>query len=117
VRKKKNDDPHDFLNWKNAGIIPHQMLSARSLVYRRALTRSYATTAPPHALVLLEHRQGVIEPSSLSALTAAEQLGGPVTGLVLGGPDQVQDVVEKAKKYISIPHLKESANRCAHVPG
>ena len=71
-----------------------------TLVCRRALVRAYATSSPPHALVLLEHRQGIIDPSSLSALTAATQLGGPITGLVVGGPDEVHDVVEKAKKYV-----------------
>jgi electron transfer flavoprotein alpha subunit len=74
------------------------MLSARSFICRRALTRAYATSLSPNALVLLEHRQGVIDPSSLSAITAAQKLGGSVTGLVIGGPDQVNDVVEKAKK-------------------
>ena len=77
------------------------MLRARSLVTaHRLFTRAYATAPSPHALVFLEHRDGVIEPSSLSALTAAQQLGGSVTGLVLGGPDQVPTVLERAKKYI-----------------
>jgi electron transfer flavoprotein alpha subunit len=64
----------------------------------RALARAYATSPSPHALVFLEHRHGAIDSGSLSALTAAEQLGGQVTGLVVGGPDEVQGVVEKAKK-------------------
>lgn len=74
------------------------MLRARSVLSTRALSRSYATTVPPHALVLLEHRQGVLDSGSLSALTAAEQLGGEVTGLVIGASEHVQGVVEKAKK-------------------
>ena len=49
-------------------------------------------------MVFLEHREGVIDSGSLSALTAAQQLGGQVTGLVIGAPDQVKNVVEKAKK-------------------
>ena len=77
------------------------MLRARSLVTaHRLFTRAYATAHSPHALVFLEHKDGVIEQSSLSALTAAQQLGGPVTGLVVGGPDQVPAVLEGAKKYI-----------------
>jgi electron transfer flavoprotein alpha subunit len=63
-----------------------------------AFRRAYSTAPSPHALVFLEHRQGVIDSASLSALTAAEQLGGQVTGLVVGGPDHVPGVVEKAKK-------------------
>lgn len=65
---------------------------------KRVLCRTYATSGSPHALVLLEHRGGSIEPSSLAALTAASQLGGEVTGLVIGGPGQVDSIVERAKK-------------------
>lgn len=64
--------------------------------------RAYATAPPPHALVFLEHRQGVIDNGSLSALTAAEQLGGQVTGLVIGNSEHVPNVVEKAKKLVSL---------------
>jgi electron transfer flavoprotein alpha subunit len=77
------------------------MLCARSLLSsHRLITRAYATATSPHALVLLEHKDGAIEPASLSALTAAQQLGGAVTGLVVGSPDQVPAVLERAKKYI-----------------
>lgn len=79
------------------------MLCARSLLSsRRLITRAYATATSPHALVLLEHKDGAIESASLSALTAAQQLGGAVTGLVIGSPDQVPAVLERAKKYIYI---------------
>jgi electron transfer flavoprotein alpha subunit len=77
------------------------MLCARSLLSsHKLITRAYATATSPHALVLLEHKDGAIEPASLSALTAAQQLGGAVTGLVVGSPDQVPAVLEKAKRYI-----------------
>lgn len=62
--------------------------------------RSYATAASPHALVFLEHRQGVIDSGSLSALTAAQQLGGEVTGLLVGSSDDVKSAVDKAKKCV-----------------
>lgn len=79
------------------------MLCARSLLSsRRLITRAYATAISPHTLVLLEHKDGAIESASLSALTAAQQLGGPVTGLVIGSPDQVPAVLESVKKYICI---------------
>ena len=82
------------------------MLCARSLLSsRRLITRAYATATSPHALVLLEHKNGAIESASLSALTAAQQLGGAVTGLVIGSPDQVPAVLESAKKYICITVL------------
>ena len=71
---------------------------ARALVCRRTLARAYATSASPHALVLLEHRQGVIDSASLSALTAAQKLGGKVTGLIVGDSAQVQSAVRNAQK-------------------
>jgi electron transfer flavoprotein alpha subunit len=74
------------------------MLRTKSLVWHRALIRTYATSPSPHALVFLEHRAGAIESASLSALTAAEQLGGQVTGLVVGGPENVTAAVDKARK-------------------
>jgi electron transfer flavoprotein alpha subunit len=74
------------------------MLRTRALAGHRALIRAYATSPSPHALVFLEHRAGVIESASLSALTAAKQLGGQVTGLIVGAPEDVEIIVDKAKK-------------------
>jgi electron transfer flavoprotein alpha subunit len=58
---------------------------------------------------LLEHKDGAIEPASLSALTAAQQLGGAVTGLVVGSPDQVPTVLERAKKLKGLSSVLHSA--------
>ncbi|KAH9859042.1 electron transfer flavoprotein alpha subunit [Lenzites betulinus] len=92
------------------------MLRLRPALTARSLARRYATAAGPHALVLLEHRAGVIEPGSLSALTAAQQLGGQVTGLVLGAPSEVQGVVEKAKKLKGLTGvLHSSSEQYAHA--
>lgn len=74
------------------------LLRPRTVGSFRAFLRAYSSAPPPHALVFLEHRQGVIDSGSLSALTAAEQLGGQVTGLIVGGPEHVPGAVEKAKK-------------------
>ena len=74
------------------------MLRIRAVLCSRALARSYATGASPHALVFLEHQNRVIESGSLSALTAAQRLGGKVTGLILGSEDDVGEVVQKARK-------------------
>jgi electron transfer flavoprotein alpha subunit len=76
------------------------MLRVRSSICFRAFVRAYATSPSPHALVFLEHQHGVIESGSLSALTAAQQLGGKVTGLIVGGPEQVPSAVESARKYV-----------------
>ena len=77
------------------------MLRARALPRVQSLTRTYATAPSPHALVFLEHNQGVIDSGSLSALTAATQLGGKVTGLIIGDSEQVSSVIEKAKKHVN----------------
>ena len=74
------------------------MLRLRPALRAATLSRRYATASGPHALVFLEHRDGAIDSGSLSALTAAQQLGGQVTGLIVGAPDQVRGVVEKAQK-------------------
>ncbi|KAJ8583244.1 hypothetical protein M405DRAFT_829040 [Rhizopogon salebrosus TDB-379] len=68
------------------------MLRARTSLLSKALARSYATAASPHAL-------GNLDSASLSALTAASQLRGEVTGLVVGNPEDVPSAVEKAKGY------------------
>ncbi|KAL7281394.1 hypothetical protein ACG7TL_004706 [Trametes sanguinea] len=86
------------------------MLRLRPILNAGRLQRGYASAAGPHALVLLEHRAGVIESGSLSALTAAQQLGGQVTGLVVGAPDEVKGVVEKAKKLKGLNTVLHSAS-------
>ncbi|KAG6830462.1 hypothetical protein H0H92_000615 [Tricholoma furcatifolium] len=86
------------------------MLRTRSILSARVLSRSYATAPPPHALVFLEHRQGVLDSGSLSALTAAQQLGGKVTGLVIGAPEHVQGVVDKAKKLTGLTSILHSTS-------
>ncbi|KAK0461308.1 DHS-like NAD/FAD-binding domain-containing protein [Desarmillaria tabescens] len=81
----------------------------------RPLVRAYATPASPHALVLLEHRAGVLDSGSLSALTAATHLGGQVTGLVISGPDGTS-VVEKAKKLKGLTGLLHSTSELYSAP-
>lgn len=81
----------------------------------RALSRSFATAPPPHALVFLEHSQGVLESSSLSALTAAEQLGGKVTGLIIGNTEHVNVVLSKAKRYLDVYLLLKYLNQSLSV--
>jgi electron transfer flavoprotein alpha subunit len=74
------------------------LLRTGTVLCRRALTRSYATGTSPHALVFLEHQNGDIESGSLSALTAAKRLGGKVTGLIAGSENDVDEVLQKARK-------------------
>ncbi|KAH7888703.1 DHS-like NAD/FAD-binding domain-containing protein [Phlebopus sp. FC_14] len=86
------------------------MLRARTSALTSAFIRRYATTPSPHALVFLEHSQGELDSGSLSALTAATQLGGKVTGLIVGGPDQVPGVLEKAKRIVGLDTLLHSVS-------
>ncbi|KAK0195368.1 DHS-like NAD/FAD-binding domain-containing protein [Armillaria mellea] len=81
----------------------------------RPLVRAYATPASPHALVLLEHRAGVLDSGSLSALTAATHLGGQVTGLIISGPDGAS-VVDKAKKLKGLTGLLHSTSELYSAP-
>ena len=78
--------------------ISSRMLRARTLAYLKPAFRTYATAANPHALVYLEHSGGVIDSASLSALSAAQKLGGPVTGLLVGSAEEVKEVLPKAQK-------------------
>ncbi|PPQ79412.1 hypothetical protein CVT25_002682 [Psilocybe cyanescens] len=86
------------------------MLRTSSKICRSAFTRSYATTPSPHALVFLEHRAGIIDSGSLSALTAAEQLGGKVSALVVGSSEHVQGVVDQAKKFKGVTSVLHSSS-------
>jgi electron transfer flavoprotein alpha subunit len=74
------------------------MLRTRVLLPLRTAVRYYATAPSPNALIYLEHQHGEIDSGSLSALTAAGQLGGNVTGVVVGKPGLVEGIVEKARK-------------------
>lgn len=64
----------------------------------RTFSRGYATAASPHALVFLEHQRGKLDSASLSALTATSQLGGKVTGLIVGTAEELPPVLEQAKR-------------------
>ncbi|TRM69480.1 DHS-like NAD/FAD-binding domain-containing protein [Schizophyllum amplum] len=86
------------------------MLRTRLTLCRPILARGYASAVSPRALVLLEHRNGVLEAASLSALTAASQLGGEVTGLVLGSPEEVPGIVSEAKKLKGLHAVWHSAS-------
>ncbi|TDL26227.1 electron transfer flavo protein, alpha subunit [Rickenella mellea] len=83
---------------------------------RAILFRAYATSPSPHALLFIEHQGGEVESASLSALTAAGQLGGKVTGLVVGGPGEVEGVVEKARKLKGLSKVLHSTSKLYTPP-
>lgn len=78
---------------------PRQLLRR---VFPESLRRCYATpassTGAAHALVFVEHNNGSINPGSLSALTAAQNLGGQVSLLIVGNDESLSDVVDKARR-------------------
>ncbi|KAI0088043.1 DHS-like NAD/FAD-binding domain-containing protein [Irpex rosettiformis] len=91
------------------------MLRTRTLAYLKPAFRTYATAASPHALVYLEHSAGAIDSASLSALTAAQKLGGQVTGLLVGSAEEVKEVLPKAQKLKGLNDvLHASSPQYAH---
>ncbi|KIM69795.1 hypothetical protein SCLCIDRAFT_1208332 [Scleroderma citrinum Foug A] len=76
----------------------------------RTFSRGYATAASPHALVFLEHQRGKLDSASLSALTAASQLGGKVTGLIVGTAEELPPVLEQAKRARGLDTLLHAAS-------
>ena len=48
------------------------------------------------SLAVLEHRDGKLQSASTSAITAAQKLGGPITGFVAG--KEIRSVAEEAAK-------------------
>ena len=55
------------------------------------------------SLAVLEQRDGKLQTASLSAVTAAQKLGGPITGFVAGS--QVRSVAEEAAKIKGIEKI------------
>ncbi|KLO14621.1 electron transfer flavo protein, alpha subunit [Schizopora paradoxa] len=82
----------------------------------RVATRSYATSASAHALLFIEHKDGVLDSGSLSALTAAQALGGEVTGVIVGAPEDVGKAVENARKLKGLTKLLHSSSKSYSPP-
>jgi electron transfer flavoprotein alpha subunit len=55
------------------------------------------------SLAVLEQRDGKLNHGSLGAVTAAQKLGGPVTGFVAGG--NIKSVAEEAAKVTGIEKI------------
>lgn len=89
------------------------MLSVRSVSWKsRAYPKSIGTFRPLNhqgfthrlsSLAILEQRDGSLQNSSLSALTAAQKLGGPITALVAGS--NVKSVAEIAAKVKGVDKI------------
>ena len=55
------------------------------------------------SLAVLEHRDGKLNHGSLGAVTAAQQLGGSITGFVAGG--NIKGVAEEAAKVAGVEKI------------
>lgn len=60
-----------------------------------------------NTLLFLEHKKGVINPASRSAITAATKLGGDIHGLLVGTEKEAGEVLEKAKKWVESKQRRE----------
>ncbi|ETS61450.1 hypothetical protein PaG_04483 [Moesziomyces aphidis] len=76
--------------------------AASALPLRRGFATSRVDLA--NTLVFLEHKKGTFNPAALSALTAAQKLGGDIDALVVGSEAEASDVASKAAK---LPGLKK----------
>ncbi|CAG7854293.1 Probable electron transfer flavoprotein subunit alpha, mitochondrial Short=Alpha-ETF; Flags: Precursor [Serendipita indica DSM 11827] len=76
--------------------------------------------ASTHALVFLEHSNGVVEPASLSALAAASKLGSgddaKITGIVIGSKDEVEKVLPTVKKLPGLSSVLHSSSALYSPP-
>ncbi|KAG8882891.1 Electron transfer flavoprotein alpha-subunit [Tulasnella sp. 331] len=73
-------------------------------------TRLASTSGGPSSLLLIEHQGGKIDAGTLSALTAASQMGGEVTGLVVGTSEEVKVVLDSAKKLKGLTKVLHSSS-------
>ncbi|KAK3809513.1 MAG: hypothetical protein J3Q66DRAFT_354100 [Benniella sp.] len=75
-----------------------------------SLARGYASAGNVSTLLLVEHKDNKVAPSTLNALTAASKLGGSVTALVAGNaPDTVASEVAKLAGVSKVLVAKDAA--------
>ena len=66
------------------------------LANRHPRAQQLLRSQPLSTLAILEQRVGKLQPASLSSVTAAQKLGGPVTGFMAGS--NIKAVAEEASK-------------------
>ena len=83
-----------------------QLRSAQS----SAISASPASARLASTLAVLEQKDGKLNPSSLSAITAGTKLGGSITAFVAGsGVKKVADEAAKAKGVEKIIYVENAA--------
>ncbi|KAI9917389.1 hypothetical protein PsorP6_013222 [Peronosclerospora sorghi] len=83
-------------------------VSVRSLLPRVALSSMSRHGAPLSTLVVAEHKQSHVSPATLATVTAAAQLGGDITLLVMGS--HARDVVDAAAKVAGVHTVVHAAD-------
>lgn len=82
-------------------LIPRVFVSRQAQCYLRASSihnrhRQSVLARLQSSLAVFEQREGKLQSASLSAVTAAQKLGGPITGFIAGS--NVRSVAEEAAK-------------------
>ena len=74
--------------------------------------RTFATSSSRfgNTLLFVEHKNGAINPASLSALTAAQKLGGEIHALVAGSSKHAKSVAEAASKVNGVSKVLVSTS-------
>ncbi|KAF5100252.1 hypothetical protein D0Z00_001354 [Geotrichum galactomycetum] len=79
-----------------------------SSVLRPTLARSVRLNRLLSTLTIIEHSGGVLAPSNLNTLSAAKQLGGPITALVAGS--QASKVASEVAKFDGVEKVLVANN-------
>ncbi|KAL9584956.1 MAG: hypothetical protein Q9212_001809 [Teloschistes hypoglaucus] len=89
---------------------PSILPSLRVATYPKHIAISITATRLLSSLTVLEHKNGKLEHSSLSAVTAAQKIGGSIVGLVAGtGMKMVAEDASKVKGLDKIIMVENSA--------
>lgn len=84
-----------------ASLLRHHRAQLCSRQYSRP--RQSAITRLLNTLAILEQREGQLNKNSLSAVTAARKLGGPVTGFIAGS--NVKPMADEAAKVQGVEKI------------
>jgi len=81
----------------------------------RTFSSSSQRSSDANTLLFLEHREGKLNPGSLNALSAAEKIGGDITGVIVAADaEEGEKVVEEASKLSLKKIIFHSSPKLAH---
>lgn len=67
-----------------------------------------------HSLVVVEHKGGKVAPPTLNTLTAAAELGGPVTALLAGSGESVSQAADEIAQVDGVKKVGTSLGVSIH---